>query len=111
MAKSANTALPDLTLAQARDMLLSKDASAVELTRAHLERIAAGNEQLNAFIEVTLEKALAMAEASDARIAKGDARPLEGLPLGIKDLFCTRDVNSTACSNILKGSRQLTNPR
>jgi len=103
MAKSAKTRLTDLTLAEAREALSSGDASAVELTRAHLERIAQGNEQLNAFIEVTLEKALAMADGSDGRIARGEARPLEGLPLGIKDLFCTRDARATACSKILGG--------
>jgi len=102
MSKS-NTAEPgEMTLAEARDALSEKSLSSVELTRAHLERIAAANEQLNAFTEVTLEKALTMAEAADERLGKGDARPLEGLPLGIKDLFCTRDVRSTACSNILK---------
>jgi len=103
MPKSKTTNPTDLTLSEARDALQAKSLSAVELTRAHLESIAAGNEQLNAFIEVTLEKALSMAEDSDARIARGEARPLEGLPLGIKDLFCTRDVHSTACSKILNG--------
>jgi len=103
MPKSKTPNPEDMTLAEARDAVQEKSLSAVELTRAHLERIAEGNEQLNAFIEVTLEKALAMADASDARIARGEARPLEGLPLGIKDLFCTRDVSSTACSKILNG--------
>jgi len=102
MPKSKKNTPADLTLAEAREALERKSLSAVELTRAHLERIAAANEQLNAFTEVTLEKALTMAEAADERLAGGDARPLEGLPLGIKDLFCTRDVRSTACSNILK---------
>ncbi len=103
MPKTRNTTPTGLTLTEARDALQAKSLGAVELTRAHLEAIAEGNEQLNAFIEVTLEKALAMAEESDARIARGEGRPLEGLPLGIKDLFCTRDVHSTACSKILGG--------
>ncbi len=103
MPRSKNTSPTDLTVAEAREALHAGSLSAVELTRAHLESIAAGNEQLNAFIEVTLEKALAMAEDADARIARGEARPLEGLPLGVKDLFCTRDVHSTACSKILDG--------
>ena len=103
MPKVKTTNPTDLTLSEAREALQSKALSSAELTRAHLEAIAAGNEQLNAFIEVTLEKALAMAEQSDARIARGEAGPLEGVPLGIKDLFCTRDVHSTACSNILNG--------
>ena len=103
MPKAKTNNPTDLSLGEARDALQTKSLSSVELTRAHLESIAAGNEQLNAFIEVTLEKALAMAEASDARIARGEARSLEGMPLGIKDLFCTRDVHATACSKILDG--------
>jgi len=103
MPKSKTSGPIDLSLSEARDALQAKTLSSVDLTRAHLESIAAGNEQLNAFIEVTLEKALAMAAESDARIARGEGGPLEGLPLGIKDLFCTRDVHSTACSKILDG--------
>jgi aspartyl-tRNA(Asn)/glutamyl-tRNA(Gln) amidotransferase subunit A len=103
MPKSKTSGATDLSLCEARDELKAKTLSSVDLTRAHLENIAASNEQLNAFIEVTLEKALAMAAESDARIARGEGGPLEGLPLGIKDLFCTRDVNSTACSKILDG--------
>ncbi len=96
------TALTDLTLAAAKAKLTAKDISAKELTQAHLAAVA-GARSLNAFTTETPDKALAMAEASDARLAKGEGGLLEGVPLAIKDLFCTRDVESTACSNILKG--------
>jgi aspartyl-tRNA(Asn)/glutamyl-tRNA(Gln) amidotransferase subunit A len=56
---------------------------------------------LNAYVLETPEQARAMADAADARLAAGDARPLEGIPLGVKDLFATRDVRTTACSRIL----------
>ncbi|TVR11570.1 MAG: Asp-tRNA(Asn)/Glu-tRNA(Gln) amidotransferase subunit GatA [Salinarimonadaceae bacterium] len=96
------TNLTDLTLAEARDGLASKSFSAVELTQAHQGAIAQAK-GLNAFIRETPDQALAMAVAADERIARGEARPLEGLPVGVKDLFCTEGVESTACSTILKG--------
>jgi aspartyl-tRNA(Asn)/glutamyl-tRNA(Gln) amidotransferase subunit A len=92
--------LTSLTLAQARDGLGSKSFSATELTQAHLEAIERARE-LNAFVLETPDQARAMAKAADARLKAGQARPLEGLPLGIKDLFATRDVRTTACSHIL----------
>jgi aspartyl-tRNA(Asn)/glutamyl-tRNA(Gln) amidotransferase subunit A len=95
------TDLTKLTLAEARAGLLARQFSASELTRAFLAAIEAGNAALNAYVLATPEVALAQARASDARIALGEARPLEGLPLGIKDLYCTRGVRTTACSNIL----------
>nr|WP_246504992.1 Asp-tRNA(Asn)/Glu-tRNA(Gln) amidotransferase subunit GatA [Microvirga antarctica] len=90
-----------LTLAEARDGLKAKSFSAVELATAHVAAIAQAR-ALNAYVLETPEKALAMAKASDAKIAAGTAGPLEGIPLGIKDLFCTEGVVSTAGSNILK---------
>ena len=99
MAKSDLTAL---TIADARDGLAAKDFSAVELTDAYLDAIAAADE-LNAFVDVTAEKARTAAAESDRRIANGEARPLEGIPLGIKDLFCTEGVHSQAASHILDG--------
>jgi aspartyl-tRNA(Asn)/glutamyl-tRNA(Gln) amidotransferase subunit A len=96
------TDLTALTIAGIRDGLRGKEFSAAELTRAYLAAMEAARE-LNAYIVETPEKALAMAAASDARIAKGDARPLEGVPLGIKDLFCTEGVHSQAASHILNG--------
>jgi aspartyl-tRNA(Asn)/glutamyl-tRNA(Gln) amidotransferase subunit A len=92
--------LTSLTLAQARDGLRSKSFSATELTQAHLEVIERARE-LNAYVLETPDQARAMAGAADARLKAGEARPLEGLPLGIKDLFATRDVRTTACSHIL----------
>lgn len=92
--------LTKLTLSEARAKLVSKEISAVELTQAHVEAAEAAT-RLNAYVTPTSEKALEMAKASDERIAKGEAGPLEGLPLGVKDLFCTQGVRTTACSNIL----------
>jgi aspartyl-tRNA(Asn)/glutamyl-tRNA(Gln) amidotransferase subunit A len=92
--------LTELTLAAARDGLRKRAFSASELAEAHLRAIeAAGG--LNAFITVTPERALEMATASDRRLAAGEARPLEGLPLAIKDLFCTQGILTTAGSRIL----------
>jgi aspartyl-tRNA(Asn)/glutamyl-tRNA(Gln) amidotransferase subunit A len=94
------TDLTSLTIAQARDALKAKTISARELTDAHLAAMQKAR-ALNAFVLETPEQAVAMAQASDARIASGNAGPLDGIPLGIKDLFCTKDVRSTACSHIL----------
>ncbi|MFY0614828.1 MAG: Asp-tRNA(Asn)/Glu-tRNA(Gln) amidotransferase subunit GatA, partial [Hyphomicrobiaceae bacterium] len=95
------TELTKLTLAEARDGLAKGDFSAVELTEAFLAAIDASNGNLNAYIAVTGEAAVARAKESDARIQQGDVRPLEGLPLGIKDLFSTEGVHTQACSHIL----------
>jgi len=94
--------LTSLTLAEARDGLKAKRFSSRELTEAHLEAIARAK-GLNAFIVQTPERALAMAKASDAKLAAGDAGPLEGLPIGIKDLYATKGVHTQACSHILDG--------
>ena len=96
------TDLSSLTLAEVRDGLAAKGFSAVELNRAHVAAVAAAR-PLNCFIVETPDLALKAAEASDARIARGEARPLEGIPLGIKDLFCTQGVQTTAASHILEG--------
>ena len=90
-----------LSLAQARDALRKKECSAVELTEAHLSEIERAN-ALNAYILNTPDHARRMAQASDAKLAKGEGGPLEGLPLGIKDLFCTTGVRTTAGSRILE---------
>lgn len=96
------TDLTALTLAEARDALKAKTFTAVELTDAY---IAAMEEArvLNAYVTETPEKARDMAKASDARIAAGKAGALEGLPLGIKDLYATQGVHTQACSHILDG--------
>jgi len=90
----------DFTLAEARDAVAAKKISSRELTAAFIKAMEAAR-PLNAYITETPERALEMAAASDARLAKGAARPLEGLPLGIKDLYCTKGVRTTAGSNIL----------
>jgi aspartyl-tRNA(Asn)/glutamyl-tRNA(Gln) amidotransferase subunit A len=92
--------LTALTLAQARDQLRRKQVSALELTQAHLAAMERAR-ALNAYVLEVPEQAHAMAQAADARLARGEGGPLEGIPLGIKDLFCTRDVRTTACSRIL----------
>jgi aspartyl-tRNA(Asn)/glutamyl-tRNA(Gln) amidotransferase subunit A len=92
----------DFTLAEARDALRSKTISARELADAHIAAVAAAHE-LNAFIVETPDAAQAMARESDARIAAGTAGPLEGIPLGVKDLYCTKGVQTTAGSRILEG--------
>lgn len=89
------------SLAEARDALNSKQLSAVELTQAHIDAIAKSR-ALNCFITETPELALSQARESDKRIARGEARPLEGLPLGIKDLYCSKGVRTTAGSRILE---------
>jgi aspartyl-tRNA(Asn)/glutamyl-tRNA(Gln) amidotransferase subunit A len=97
------TDLTRLTIAEAREKLGAKEITAVELTEAYLGAIEAANGALNAYVTVTPEKARDMAKASDGRIAAGKAGALEGIPLGIKDLFATEGVHTQACSHILDG--------
>jgi aspartyl-tRNA(Asn)/glutamyl-tRNA(Gln) amidotransferase subunit A len=91
----------DLTLAEARDLLVKRDLSAVELTRSYLSAVEALNPRINAYITVTAEAALEQAKAAEAALAKGEAKPLTGIPLAIKDLFCTTGIRTTAASKIL----------
>ncbi|MFT8243946.1 Asp-tRNA(Asn)/Glu-tRNA(Gln) amidotransferase subunit GatA [Roseomonas sp. BN140053] len=91
----------DFTLRGALDALNEGLLTSEELTRAHLEAIEALNPRLNAFITVTADRAMEAARASDARRAAGTVGPLEGVPLAIKDLFCTQGVRTTAASRIL----------
>ena len=91
----------DLSLAQARDALRARKISARELTGAYVGAIERLNPQLNAYITPTPERALAQADAADAALARGDAAPLAGIPIAVKDLFCTKGVRTTAGSNIL----------
>jgi aspartyl-tRNA(Asn)/glutamyl-tRNA(Gln) amidotransferase subunit A len=93
--------LTSLTLAQARDALRKKEFSATELADAHLAAIENAR-ALNAFVLETPDRARDMARAADARLAKGEGGALEGVPLGIKDLFCTAGIRTTACSHILE---------
>src|SRR5437588_897372 len=94
------TDLTSLTLAEAREGLANKSFTSLELTDAHLKAIEAAR-VLNAFVMETPDQARSMAREADEKIVKGDGGPLAGIPLGIKDLFATRDVRTTACSKIL----------
>ena len=92
----------DLDLVAARDALRAREISSTELTAAYLARIDATAE-LNAYITVTADRATAMAAAADERLAKGEGGALEGLPIAVKDLYCTEGVLTTAASHILDG--------
>ncbi len=92
----------DLTITTALQKLKSREISATELTRAHIERIEKYNPELNAYITVTAERALADAAAADERIKNGDMRALDGIPIAMKDLFATRGIRTTAASHMLE---------
>jgi aspartyl-tRNA(Asn)/glutamyl-tRNA(Gln) amidotransferase subunit A len=94
------TDLTSMTIAEARSGLANRSFTSLELTNAHLSAMEAAR-SLNAFVLETPGRARTMAEAADARIARGEGGPLAGIPLGIKDLFATKDVRTTACSRIL----------
>ncbi|WP_018996084.1 Asp-tRNA(Asn)/Glu-tRNA(Gln) amidotransferase subunit GatA [Hirschia maritima] len=93
--------LTKLTLTDAVKGLKAKEFSSREITQAHLDVIEKANPALNAFTEVTSEHALGMADAADTKLAKGEGGLLAGAPLGVKELFCTKGVRTTACSDIL----------
>ncbi|NRA87006.1 MAG: Asp-tRNA(Asn)/Glu-tRNA(Gln) amidotransferase subunit GatA, partial [Rhizobiales bacterium] len=92
--------LLNLNLSEAREKLRNKEISAVELTQAYIVAVKQ-TENLNAYILTTEDKAIEMAKASDVKLGKGEGGILEGIPVGIKDLFCTKDVRTTASSKIL----------
>ncbi len=93
--------LTGLTIAGAASGLRARRFSARELVQAHVDGVAVLNPRLNAYITQTPEAALARADAADAALARGEAGPLAGIPLAIKDLFCTEGVRTTAGSRIL----------
>jgi aspartyl-tRNA(Asn)/glutamyl-tRNA(Gln) amidotransferase subunit A len=95
------TNLTQLTLTDAVDGLKAKKFSSREITQAFLTEIEKSNRHLNAYVVVTDDRALKMADAADKNLKAGREGRLEGAPLGIKDLFCTKGVRTTACSNIL----------
>lgn len=97
-----NNDLIRLTLAEAKEGLRHKKFSSVELTQAYLESMKC-HRHMNAYIHEMPELALERAQESDKRIAKSEIRSLEGLPFGIKDLFCTEGIQTTAASHILEG--------
>ena len=94
------TKLTDLTISQALDGLKKKEFSALDLNKAYIEAME-NNRSSNAYVLETPEVALAQAKVSDEKYAKGEAGALEGIPLGVKDLFCTKGIRTTACSRIL----------
>jgi len=95
------SALTDLTLVAMRDGLAKGDFSSVELTQAHIDQ-AAASRGLNVYVTETVERALADARAADARRGGGALGPLDGVPVAIKDMFCTQGVRTTASSKILE---------
>ena len=94
--------LNELTVEQAAGLLQKREIASVELTRAVLERIDAVDGKVGAYLTVDREGALAQAEAADRRLAEGTTAPLTGIPLGIKDLICTRGLRTTCASKILE---------
>lgn len=93
--------LTKLTLLEAKKGLQNRDFSSVELTKAFINNIE-NNRKLNSFVLDNFENALKQAEESDKNIANGNAKKLEGLPIGVKDNFCTKGIRTTACSKILE---------
>ena len=96
------TNLTDMTISEALKGLENKEFTSVELTEAHIQAMEA-NHHLNAYIVETPDLALNQARASDTRRSGGDAGLLEGIPMGMKDLYCTNGVQTTAASKILEG--------
>ena len=92
----------DLSITEALKKLKSREISATELARAHIDRIEKYNPELNAYITVTAERAMADAATADERIKNGDARALDGIPIAMKDLFATRGIRTTAASRMLE---------
>jgi len=92
----------DLTITEALDKLKKREISATELTRAYLTRIEKYGTDLNCYITTTPERALSDAAAADARYAADGALPLDGIPIGMKDLFATRGIRTTAASRMLE---------
>ena len=93
--------LNELTITEARERLQRREISSVQLTQAVLDRIRSVDDRVGAFITVAADSALEQARAADQRLADGDAAPLTGIPLSIKDIICTRDLLTTCASHML----------
>ncbi|HNT44173.1 MAG TPA: amidase, partial [Syntrophorhabdaceae bacterium] len=91
------------TIAQLREMLKKKEISSVELTRYYLDRIGKYNGEILAYLRTTDDYAMKMAREADEKIARGEDAPLLGVPLGMKDILCTKGIETTCASSILKG--------
>jgi len=102
---ATTSALTTLTIAAARDLLDRREVSSAELTDAHLARIAAVDDRVHAFLHTMGDVARAQAAEADQRIAAGDAAPLTGIPVALKDVLVTTDAPTTAGSRILAGYR------
>ena len=92
--------LLDLNLIEASKALKNKEISSLELTKAYLKSIS-DTSSLGAYLEIVEDKAISMAKESDKKLIDGTARPLEGIPIGIKDMFCTKDIITTSSSKFL----------
>ena len=95
--------LLDMNIGELRGLLKRREISSVELTGFYLDRIGRHDSKLLSYIKVTEDTAMNMAAEADARIAKGEDGRLLGIPLGLKDIFCTKDIETTCASQILKG--------
>ncbi|MFT5195494.1 MAG: aspartyl-tRNA(Asn)/glutamyl-tRNA(Gln) amidotransferase subunit A [Cellvibrionaceae bacterium] len=95
--------LTEKTLTEVRDLLRNGDTTSVALTQAILDRIEAVDGKVQAYVRTTAELALKQAQAADVRLAAGETTPLLGVPIGIKDLICSKGVETTAGSKILEG--------
>ena len=84
----------DMTLQEVRDLLRKREATAVDLTQFYLERIRKHDGVVNAYLRLTEEQALEMAADADRKIGKGEDSPLLGVPFGIKDIFCTKGIET-----------------
>src|SRR5690349_2953641 len=95
--------LPELTIHQALESLARKDFTSVQLTEAYLDRIERLEPTVQAYLTITAERALADAQRADERRARGESAPLLGVPIALKDIFCTSGIETTCASRILKG--------
>ena len=93
--------LTDLGIVALQEKLQSKEISSVELTRAYLDRIAATDKNINAYITVCENEALTSAAEADKQIASGDIAPLTGIPIALKDIFLVEGIRTTCASKIL----------
>ncbi|MCX5799090.1 MAG: amidase, partial [Proteobacteria bacterium] len=93
----------EMNIMQTRELFKRKEITAVELTRFYLNRIKRYDGELQTYLRLTEEQAIEMAQDADRRIAKGEDRQLLGIPFGMKDIFCTKGIETTCASQILKG--------